>query len=115
MNTGCSNAKYNITGEWRIDITLGTAGGYFDVAFAGSSTSGIVIWDDQSAGEYTVDNKDLEFVLRITAIYEGNSKTIIYHFKGSFVDGSHMSGTLKVYDPLVSGSEVNGTWLGQKL
>ena len=116
MNTGCTNTKYNITGEWRVDLTLGTAAGYFIVGFAGNSTSGIVIWDDQSAGEYSVASKDLEFVLRLNLITnEGNSKTLIYYFVGSFEDGSHMNGTVKVYDPEVAGSEVNGTWLAQKL
>jgi hypothetical protein len=114
MNTGCKGAKYDITGAWRVDYIL-AAPGNFDVAFTGSLTSGYTIWDNQAAGEYTVADQDVEFVLRIYVTVSGTTRVVIYHFVGTFENKDRMSGTVKAYDPDVQGSEVNGTWLAQKM
>ncbi len=114
MSTGCKGTKYDITGGWRVDYIL-AAPGNFEVAFSGSRTSGITIWDNQAAGEYNVADQDVEFVLRIYVIVGGTTKTIIYYFVGTFENKDRMSGTLRAYDPDVQGSEINGTWFAQKL
>jgi hypothetical protein len=114
MNTGCKATKYDITGTWRVDYVLASPGN-FEMGFAGSRTSGYTIWDNQAAGEYSVADKEVEFVLRIYITVDNTSKTVIYYFLGSFESKDRMSGTLKAYDPDVQGSEINGTWFAQKL
>ncbi|HLP48421.1 MAG TPA: hypothetical protein VK469_20950 [Candidatus Kapabacteria bacterium] len=114
LSSGCQKNKYDITGIWRVDFVLGTAG-YFEVGFEGNSTSGTVFWNNQIAGEYEVADKDLEFVLRITFLSDGNVKTFIYHFVGAFESDNRMNGTVNAYDPDVQGSQISGTWFAQKI
>jgi hypothetical protein len=116
VNTGCKAAKYNITGNWRVDFTLDSSGAFL-VAFSGTRTEGIVIYENQAAGEYSVVDQDVEFVLRLTLFDEGTmtSETLIYYFTGSFSDKNHMTGSLSAYLVDVAGSEQNGTWNAEKL
>lgn len=114
MNTGCQKSKYDISGTWRVDFVLGTAD-YFEVGFAGNSTTGSAFWNNQAAGEYSVVDKDLEFYLRISFNSDGVTKMFIYHFIGAFETDNRMSGTVRAYDPEVPGSEVSGTWFAQRI
>jgi hypothetical protein len=114
ITSGCKSAKYDITGAWRVDYIL-AAPGNFEVAFSGSLTSGVTIWDNQASGEYAVADQDVEFVLRIYINAGGTTRTVIYYFVGTFETKDRMSGTLKAYDPDVQGSEINGTWFAQKI
>lgn len=115
VNTGCKAAKYNITGNWRVDFTLETSGAFL-VAFSGTRTDGIVIYDNQAAGEYSVIDQDVEFVVRITLLDESTmtTQTLIYYFVGTFSDKNHMSGNLSAYKVDVAGSEKNGPWSAEK-
>ncbi len=115
VNTGCKATKYNITGNWRVDFTLETSGAFL-VAFSGTRTEGIVIWENQAAGEYSVIDQDVEFVLRVTLFDEGTmtTQTLIYYFTGTFSDKNHMSGNLSAYIVDVAGSEKTGSWNAEK-
>lgn len=114
ISTGCNKTQYDITGAWNVSYVLASPGN-FDMGFTGSRTTGYTIWDNQISGEYNVADKDVEFVLRITVSSDSTTKTVIYYFLGSFESKDRMSGTLKAYDPEVSGSEINGTWFAEKL
>lgn len=114
MSTGCNRTKYDITGTWSISYVL-TSAKTFEMGFTGTRTSGYTVWNNQISGEYSVVDKEVEFVLRITVSVDGTTKTIIYYFLGSFDSAESMSGTLKAYDLEDEGSAINGTWSAEKL
>lgn len=115
VNTGCKATKFNITGNWRVDFALDTSGAFL-VAFSGSKTDGLVIYNNQAAGEYSVIDQDVEFVLRVTLFDEGTvtTQTLVYFFTGTFGDKNHMTGNLSAYIAEVAGSEETGTWAAEK-
>lgn len=111
---GCKKADFDINGNWYIDFSLETSGA-FNVGFTGSKTSGDVIYADQFAGEYQVEDKNVVFVVRIQVVLDNITELFVYEFSGTFSDADHMSGTVIAYLANVPGSETQGTWSGQRL
>ena len=114
LNTGCSKADFNITGNWYLNFTLESAGA-FQIAFSGSKTLGNVIFQNLPSGEYSVAGRDVEFVLRVELVVSGSVELLVYSFTGYFDDKNHMSGTVVAYMPDVVDSEVSGTWSAERL
>lgn len=114
MDTGCKNAKYDITGTWKVTYVLASTG-TFEMGFTGNRTAGYTVWNNQISGEYDVAGDEVEFVLRVTVTADDTTKTIVYYFIGSFESAGRMSGTLKAYDLEDENSAINGTWFAEKL
>lgn len=112
---GCKQAEYNITGNWLINFTLDDSGAFL-VAFSGTKTIGSVIWENQMSGEYTVADKQVDFVLRIYVNVSGSSATelFVYNFTGTFESEDRISGTCNASRYSNPSDMVSGTWSGDR-
>lgn len=111
---GCKKADFDINGNWYVEFSLESSGA-FNVGFTGSETSGSVIYASQFSGEYVVENKDVEFVVRIQVVLDTITELFVYEFKGVFTDADHMNGTVSAYLANVPSSATNGTWNAERL
>lgn len=112
---GCKQAAFNITGNWLINFTLDESGVVL-VAFSGTKTVGSVIWENQMSGEYSVSDKQVDFVLRIyvNITNTSSSELFVYNFSGSFDDEDHLSGTCTAFKYSTPDEIVSGTWDAQR-
>lgn len=110
---GCKQADYNITGNWLVNFTLDDTGSFL-VAFSGSKTLGNVIWENQMSGEYSVSDRQVDYVLRIYISASNATVLVIYNFNGSFDDKDHMSGTVSAYLYDSPSDITTGTWTAQR-
>ncbi len=109
VSVGCNSADQNITGNWKVDFQLGDDSGSFNIAFSGTKTAGLVIYNNLQSGEYSVYENEVEFVVRLNVVGNDGSILVVYAFSGSFQDGERMSGTMNVTSTGTS-EVVSGTW-----
>jgi hypothetical protein len=92
--------KYDIVGTWTVSYNWElTPDGSTDIIFIGDKKSGTISLYGSSMGTYTVDGKNVTFVINSTAVAT---------FVGVFSDKTHMNGTM-------TNDEGNsGTWTAVK-
>lgn len=115
-STGCSSADFNVTGNWRVDFQLeGQEPEFFYLNFSGTKTTGVVFWDEQQAGNYSVTGDQVIFEVRIWVSIEGVNTLFLYSFLGYFDNDNKFSGAIVASLPEIPGGEESGPFTATRL
>lgn len=105
---GCKK-KLDITGTWYITTSLLGESFNDTYTFVGNRSSGEVLWEGQSLGNYSVNGYNVSFLLEYI---DGDGDYIIESYDGLLEDDYYMSGTL--YYTKEGSPRVTGSWFGER-
>ena len=105
---GCKKGP-DITGAWFITNTLPGEDFTNTYTFVGNRSSGEVLREGQSLGDYSVNGYNVSFLVEYV---DADGDYTIESYDGLIEDDNYMSGT--IYYTLEGSPRVTGTWFGER-
>jgi hypothetical protein len=110
VSAGCKDReRFDITGIWDFYVTLDVEEFIWTYSFIGNRNSGVVLYDGQELGTYSVINDSISFTLEY---YDQDDDYVVEVYNGYFDAWDQMSGTISY---TIGGlGTITGTWVAYR-
>lgn len=110
INSGCKKDKwFDITGIWDFYVTLDANDFIWTYSFLGNDNSGVVSYEGQELGTYSVINNSVSITLEY---YDEDDDYVVEVYNGYFDSRDQISGTITY--TIAGWGSITGTWIAYR-